>query len=115
MEIEINGVTVDEVHDRVDALVLSIFEAMRSASGLTPSAESSASNIPDKFLSINDAIENLVGINRTNVQRVELLRDLSAKYEAVKGRTIQVEAELLAMQDSVNARIEHELCDLAST
>jgi hypothetical protein len=101
--------TIDEIHDSVDALVLSVFEAMRlsaasiSGSGSEPNIAVAA--IHEKLLGTCSKIDKLVGIDRSSEERTAVLHQLSTDYQTARDRTLCLEKQLLDIQASVDARI----------
>lgn len=97
--------SVDDVHDGVDALVLSVFEAMRAAATPDLKAAVDTAEIERKLSSVCNTIDRLVGIDRTNAARKEVLQQTTADYQAARERTLELEERLRAMQASVSKRI----------
>jgi hypothetical protein len=101
--------TVDELHDQIDGLVLSVFESMRAASGASPQVDQDSAVIMGKYAAACQTIENLVGINSTEADQLATLRDLSDRYAASKSRALSIQEKLLALKAEVDEQLEKEL------
>lgn len=105
--------SVDDVHDGVDALVLSVFESMRAAATADPTNPVDTGVIQQKLTSVCNSIDCLVGINRTDAARKEALQQITSDYQNARERTIELERRLREIQGSVNRRID-EIVDNCS-
>jgi len=118
--------TVDAVHDELDGLVLSVFEAIRGhevAVQQAAQAEGSgeeqlaivrkgkALEVNRKHQSAKAAVESLLGIDTTQEQQeVELLQQ-SERIAQLRERILLSEGKLLQKKKSIDAALSSELSD----
>lgn len=113
--------SVDDVHANVDALMLSIFEAVRgheAATDATAGVEAQQAvaavkcqDIVDKYNSTLAAIDDLVGIDSTKEQQEEEIRALSAQCRLARERIMQHEDQLAAKRNAIDGQLKALLND----
>lgn len=106
---------VDKVHNEIDGLVLAIFEGMRLCYEINDSitgGDTAASNIAVKYNATADAINKLVGIDRSEADQISQLSELSRKYESSKSRVLELEAEMLSIQRHVNEQLQVKAAEI---
>ena len=103
-------VTVDDLHDRIDSLVLTIFESMREATQNDSNNIPSASLIQEKLKETIESIDNLVGIDNTEEKQMEKIKELSAEYEQTKQSVIKLEKQLIHVKNVVDNALENSVC-----
>lgn len=101
--------TVDDVQEQVDALLLSVFEAMRSISQDNADVKLMTSTVLEKYATAQAAVENLKGINRSQTDRAAALRDATKKLDGVRFRVTELEARLLNLRSDIDSRIVDQL------
>lgn len=103
----ISNVSVDEIQNQVDALMLSIFEAMRNEA--SKSADEVSTEILQKYRKLNKSIDNLIGINRTKEsQEIELLR-ISNVLQARRDTILSLEQSLLQRNSDISKKLSQIL------
>lgn len=96
---------MDELHDQIDALVLSVFESMRNESGPTPGVEADSKLIAERYGSVCDSVDHLIGIDRSEAAQMNKLAELSTEYEASKMRILHHESQLNAIKNQIDAKL----------
>lgn len=109
------GTTVDDVHEHVDGLVLSVFEAMRTACQNDADLETGRTSILQQYVAAQSVIDNLKGISRSSTERITALNDASLKYKAAKKRIIDLEEMLRKNKEDIDGRLQTELKSLINT
>eukprot|EP00428_Durinskia_dybowskii_P071351 CAMPEP_0170407522 /NCGR_PEP_ID=MMETSP0117_2-20130122/28292_1 /TAXON_ID=400756 /ORGANISM="Durinskia baltica, Strain CSIRO CS-38" /LENGTH=111 /DNA_ID=CAMNT_0010664775 /DNA_START=76 /DNA_END=411 /DNA_ORIENTATION=+ len=98
--------SVDDIHDLIDSLELSVFEAMRKVANEGANVNDSADIVKEIYSSVCSAVDNLSGINRTHAEQLAILQELSKKYEATRNSVLELEGKLLETKHEVDKRLE---------
>lgn len=110
--------TIDDVQDCVDALVLSLFQAMQS----TPETGAQATDaFVEKYNKALDTIDMLAGITKSRADLIAEVQEVDARYAVCKQQVLQLEHELTSLSDTVEKELRqvgyylmHCWCDLRS-
>jgi len=97
--------TVDEMHDQIDALVLSVFESMRNESGPTPVVDADSKLIAQRYGDVCASVDRLIGIDRSEAVQMNKLTELSTEYEASKTRILHLESQLNDIKSQIDAKL----------
>ena len=97
--------TVDELHDQIDAMVLSVFESMRNESGPTPAVEADSKLVATRYGEVCSSVDRLIGIGQSEAEQLNKLANLSSEYEASKSRILQLEAQLNTIKNQIDAKL----------
>ena len=87
---------IEDVQDRIDRLVLNIFEAARGHENPSSGA-SAAQQVLDSYVQAVDTVQLLVGIDKTKADQEIKLAALTAEYASLKLVLIGLEEELHQM------------------
>lgn len=94
--------SIDELQDKFDHLVLTFFESVRSELG---QPTTSFQNILDSHQSMLDAIKNLNGIDCSPDVQINRMKKVSELYEQSRIRVLKLEEEL----KQLGAEVDKEL------
>ena len=98
--------SVDQLHDQIDAMVLSIFESMRNESGATPSVQADSKLISTRYKEACNMVDNLIGINVTETEQMTELAELTDSFEASKARTFILQAQLCELKREIDEKLQ---------
>jgi hypothetical protein len=106
--------SVADIQNEVDALVLSIFDAMRN--GTAPGTDKTfAVSESEKIYKLYEngckVVDNLIGINRSQTDQLEELDFLSKEYAATKDRILELERQLQSSQKLINEELQKALLE----
>ena len=121
--------TVDAVHDQLDALVLSVFEAIRGHEVAVKNAEKEeavagqikpalqrahrdvAKEVRVQYNATMARIDELVGVERTKAQQEELLERQDQEIVQLRDRVVQAEKNLLSKRNAIDKQLQTLLSD----
>ena len=125
-----NSSTIEIVQDKVDKLVLTVFEAVIGHKSLIIKQNNDNDNDNNTIIDVNkdlvdhhskciieaykeslNSIDNLPGINKTPNQQEEELALLSQQYSHSKNNVIQLENELKQLHANINNELNELLDD----
>lgn len=125
-----NSSTIEIVQDKVDKLVLTVFEAVIGHKSLIIKQNNNNDNDNSTIIDVNkdlvdhhskciieaykeslNSIDNLPGINKTPNQQEEELALLSQQYSHSKNNVIQLENELKQLHANINNELNELLDD----
>lgn len=114
-------VSVDDVHDRLDSLMLSVFDAVlgHTAVSITPDGNTNidtlraekVQKIRSEYSIAVDGIENLVGIDRTEDEQQQILAQQSQDISALKEKIMLFEAQMLQKKREIDVALNSALSD----
>ena len=108
--------SVDAVHSGVDALVLSIFEAVLGHEAVTAESDASAraaltaakcQTIREKYGAALEAVEHLTGIDKSPQEQEEEILRLSSLCKAARQRILDREAELIRRREQIDSSLKN--------
>jgi len=112
--------SVDEVHDLLDSLVLSVFNTVRGhgevsgdGSNLQTVQQANSEVIRETLESTLTAIDNLVGINSTQVQQEQILSAQSEQIATLKAHILQLEEQMRARKSEIDGQLNTVLSNSA--
>lgn len=112
--------SVDEVHDLLDSLVLSVFNTVRGhgevsgdGSNLQAVQQANSEVIRETLESTLTAIDNLVGINSTQVQQEQILSAQSEQIASLKAHILQLEEQMRARKSEIDGQLNTVLSNSA--
>ena len=115
--------SIEDVTMKLDALSLSIFEAVRghqfapilkadSCPVLREFIENKAKDIIKAHSETVAAVENLAGIDKTKRDQEEIISQLSQELTARKRNIISLEKQLIFIADKIDAELDELLPDV---
>ena len=104
METEKN-VSIDDVQEKFDKVVLTFFESVRSE--LSLSKTTSFGNVLTSYDSMLSAINELNGINNTPQEQLANRQNLSRKYEDARKRIVILEEQLKELGSEFDEEIQN--------
>lgn len=104
--------TVDDVHDLIDKLVLSIFETMRTSPDNYYDSDAIAANVGTIYKQTVAAIDNLTGINHKEEEQLATIKSLSEAYDESRKQVLLLESELIRLQNSVDIKLQEAMAIL---
>jgi hypothetical protein len=109
---------VEEVHEKLDMFVLSIFEAVRGHEVAQLGEEKwkieateKNTDIHKKYHDSIDSIDKLKGMNRTEEDQTRTLDDQSIRIAALKEKILQYENELITRKETIDLQLRTHLND----
>jgi len=112
--------SVDEVHDLLDTLMLSAFNTVRGhaevsgdGTNLQTVQRANSAAIHEKLVATLTAIENLVGMQSTQVQQEQILSEQSRQISALKERILQLEEQMRARKKEIDVQLNAALNNAA--
>ena len=109
---------VEEVHEKLDMFVLSIFEAVRGHEVAQLGEEKwkieateKNTDIHKKYHDTIDSIDKLKGMNRTEEDQTRTLDDQSIRIAALKEKILQYENELITRKETIDLQLRTHLND----
>jgi hypothetical protein len=118
--------TVDAVHDTLDSLVLSVFEAIRGhevavlqagleeeggEQALQAVRKEKAEEVHRKYVAAVQSVQSLAGLDTTPSQQEEQLQQQSQRIQQLRERILTSEGKLLQKKNSIDAALSAELSD----
>ena len=118
--------TVDAVHDTLDSLVLSVFEAIRGHEAAVLQAgleeeggeqalqavrKEKAEEVHRKYVAAVQSVQSLAGLDTTPGQQEEELQQQSQRIQQLRERILTSEGKLLQKKNSIDAALSAELSD----
>ncbi len=110
--------SVDELHDKVDAFVLSVFEAIRGhpvaqegAARLREARASKAVDVRAAYAAATAAADGLIGVNRTAAEQDAKLDEQSAELRVLKTRILANKKAMLCRQKELDTQLRLHLSD----
>ncbi len=97
-------VSIDDIQEKFDKLVLLFFDSVRIEIGQNPAP--SFHKILESYNEMLASIEKLNGINLSQPQQVDKLSRLSAQYEDAKNRINVLEQQLMQLGKQVDGELE---------
>lgn len=109
---------VDEVHDRIDSFVLSIFEAIRAHELLEdPNAAALTGEklkaVASTYKEANHAIDNMTGIKHSKADQEQRLMEQSEEILSLRKDILEKEEELISKKKKFDAVLVGALSDEA--
>jgi len=100
-------ISIDEIQDRFDHLVLTFFDCVRSE--LSQTRPASFKNVLDAYNSMLQAVEDLNGINSSAEVQVDKMAKISDKYEQARLRILDLEEKLKVIGSNVDDELERSV------
>lgn len=97
--------SVDAVHDGIDKLILTIFDAMRNEEVTADSANQAAEVILAQYKSVKSNIENLPGISSTDEQLDLDIQAAQIECEKARSRILSLDNKLKDLGKAVDSRL----------
>ena len=102
-------VSVDNVHDLIDKLVLNIFEAMRTGPENYPNGDAIANNIGSIYRETVAAIDHLIGIDHIKEDQLLMIKTLSESYDKSSQNVTRLESELIQLQSLIDLKLNETM------
>jgi hypothetical protein len=99
--------SIDDIQDRFDSLVLTFFDCVRSE--LSQNRPASFNNVLEAYNSMLVAVEDLNGINSSAEVQVDKMAKLSEKYEQARARILDLEDKLKLIGSEVDNQLEENV------
>ncbi len=113
-------VSVDQLHDHLDSLVLAIFNTIRGHTEIKPDGsnigELQSSNsliIQEKYKATLNAIDNLIGIDTSQTEQEQILEEQSQKLAALKQHILNLEVKIHQRRRDIDAELNVALSNQA--
>lgn len=112
--------SVDDVHARIDALMLSLFEAVRGHEAVTAEtsveargavSEQLQQTVADNYAATLRSVQSLVGLNRTSKEQEDEIASLAEQCEQVRQRILQREDKLVQRREDIDTQLKKLLND----
>ena len=112
--------SVDDVHARIDALMLSLFEAVRGHEAVTAEtsveargavSEQLQQTVADNYAATLRSVQSLVGLNRTSKEQEDEIASLAEQCEQVRQRILQREDKLVQRREDIDTQLKELLND----
>jgi hypothetical protein len=112
--------SVDDVQARIDALMLSLFEAVRGHEAVTAETSVEArgavsaqlqQTVADNYAATLRSVQNLVGLNRTSKEQEDEIASLAEQCEQVRQRILQREDKLVQRREDIDTQLKELLND----
>lgn len=116
-----HSIPVETFQENVEKLILSIFNASRAHEEIASMPSPQHENLSEKVASEKAAdiartyeetisnIDELIGINRTQGEQEEEMRQLSALYGTSRTRVLQLELQLKEISKNIDQHLVHML------
>lgn len=98
-----NKISIDEIQDRFDNLVLTFFDCVRSE--LSQTRPASFNKVLEAYSSMLHAVEELNGINSSAEVQVDKMAKISEKYEQARMRILDLEEKLKIIGSDVDEEL----------
>lgn len=102
--------SVDAVHDGIDKLILSIFDAMRNEEVTSDSSNQAAETILSQYRLVKSSINNLPGINSTNEQLDLDIQAVQIECEESRRRILALDDKVKDLGQAVDKRLLEVSC-----
>lgn len=100
------AVSVDDIHNSIDQMVLSIFETMRVANlGEPENPQAHAQGILAHYKTILNSIDNLSGISKSPEFLSGQLENISQEYEECRKDIFELEDKLQHLDTELETRL----------
>jgi len=100
------AVSVDDMHDLADKLVLNIFEAMRTSPENYSDGDAIAKNIGSIYSKTVTSIDALIGIDRQKEDQLAMINELSDSYDKSIRHVMRLESELIQLQCTIDVKLK---------
>eukprot|EP01039_Chlorochromonas_danica_P002150 gene2150-2345_t len=98
------GKTIDDLQNKIDSLILSLFEAMRSPPEQTNVNQQTQAFV-EKYYETVETIDNLVGIDRDRSGLQEEVEEVSGRFASCQARVMELQSALLATSQAVEEEL----------
>jgi len=112
--------SVDDVHDLLDTLMLSVFNTVRGhgevsgdGSNITAVQQANAAVIHESLIKTLAAVDHLAGMQSTQVQQEQILREQSQQISTLKQRILQLEEQMRTRRRDIDAQLNGALSNAA--
>jgi len=98
--------TIEDVQVKLDDLMLAVFEAARSSD---LDLEASLTNVRSKYASTTAAVDELEGLDMSEQEQIETIRELNQQYEEVRQRVLKMRTAVELLEGETSKEVERRL------